>query len=171
MMLLSSLTPGVIRSYDQNTRLCRVEIPGLTDGAEVFPEAEFCYPIGDKSEHTEIKIIAGDRVWLSFIGGDTRYPIIMGYRPKNTGNANDWRKFHHKNFDIQAIDGVVIINAKTGMTIASQTGTISMSAPNISLNGALAINGSGVTHNGVNIGASHVHGGVMNGMGSTNTPS
>lgn len=170
MMLLSSLTPGVIRAYDKLTRLCRVEIPGLTDGAEVFPEAEFCYPIGDKSEHTEIHIIVGDRVWLSFIGGDPRHPIIVGYRPKNDGNSPDFRRFHHKNFDIQAIDGVVIINAATGMTITSQAGAIDIAAPTIKLRGNVQVSGAQLTHNGTNVGSTHKHSGVTSGLANTNGP-
>lgn len=96
--------PAIVRSYDQARRTCRVEIPGLTDGADVLPEAEIEYPIGDKSRNgtnpTEIEITAGDTVWISFIGGDPRYPIITGYRNPRTGNSVNWRRFHHANIEL-----------------------------------------------------------------------
>jgi len=47
--LMPGRYPAIVRSYNQARRTCRVEIPGLTDGADVLPEAEIEYPIGDKS--------------------------------------------------------------------------------------------------------------------------
>lgn len=101
-MRLSNYTPGFVESYDAAARLCRVRIPGVTDGAEVMPQAMLCYPIGDKSEHTEIRILPGDRVWLDFVNGDPRFPIITGFRPKETDNAIEWRRWHHQNIELQA---------------------------------------------------------------------
>lgn len=114
--MLASLTPGLIDSYDKDRRLCRVEIPGITKGGDALPEAEFCYPVGDKSEHTEIRIIKGDRVWLAFIDGDPRHPVIMGFRPKNTGNGSGTRRFHHENIELVA-DGNILIQAGGTVTI------------------------------------------------------
>lgn len=92
--------PAKIASYDRLQRICKVSIPGLTDGSSELPEAQFCYPIGDKSEHTEIRVLPGDRVWVEFLGGDPRYPIIVGWRPKQKGNepSVEWRRWHHENF-------------------------------------------------------------------------
>jgi len=106
------LMPAEVDSIDREKRIARVRIPGLTDGATELPEAQFCNPVGDKSEHTEIRILPGDRVWLAFEGGDPRYPVIVGYRPKNQENGVDWRRFHHANFQFDA-DDQFIINAKT----------------------------------------------------------
>lgn len=184
-MQLNSLTPGIIKSYDQATRLCRVEIPGLTDGAEIFPEAEFCYGVGDKSEHTEVNIIVGDRVWLSFVNGDARYPIIMGYRPKNKGNAPDYRRWHHKNMELYAFDGEFFAHATKDVTVSAGaemylnsgktihvTGTdkVIVTAPNIELRGNVQVIGASLTHNGTNVGQTHVHGGVEPGGGTTSGP-
>lgn len=95
--------PAVVKEYDQETRTCRVEIPGLTDGADVLPLAEIEYPIGDKSAagdySTELEILEGDTVWIAFIGGDPRFPIITGYRNPQTGNSADWRRIHHANIE------------------------------------------------------------------------
>jgi len=64
--LLPGRYPAIIDSVDQSKRLCRVRIPGLTDGADHLPLAEIEYPIGEKSKHpkyaTEIELLAGDTV-------------------------------------------------------------------------------------------------------------
>lgn len=101
-MNLPGKWPGVIRSYDADRREVRVEIPGITDGAEQWPLAEIEYPIGDKSRHTEIRILDGDLVWLEFECGDPRYPIITGWRNPNTGNSTGFRRWHHENIESDA---------------------------------------------------------------------
>lgn len=133
---MSSRTPGVVKAIDRARREIRVHIPGLTDGAEVYPLAEIEYGIGDKSEHTEIRILEGDRVWLSFINGDPRYPIITGFRPKNTGNEVGTRRWHHDAIESDAdehqthtagtdysIDAGTNINQTAGTDIAQEAGT------------------------------------------------
>jgi hypothetical protein len=111
--MLPSRIPGIVRSYLAVSRECRVEIPGLTDGADVLPLAEIEYPIGDKSKAashaTEIEIVPGDLVWLAFEGGDPRYPIITGFRNARAGNAIDWRRWHHANIELTA-DGIFRVN-------------------------------------------------------------
>lgn len=99
---MSRRTPGIVESVDRARREVRVRIPGMTDGAEVQPLAEIEYPIGDKSEHTEIRILPGDRVWLAFINDDPRYPIITGFRTKHTGNEVGTRRWHHDAIETDA---------------------------------------------------------------------
>lgn len=97
--------PAIVRSYDGASRTCRVEIPGVTEGGDVLPLAEIEYPIGDRSKGanpTEIEFLNGDTVWVAFIGGDERYPIITGYRNPSAGNSVDWRRFHHANIELLA---------------------------------------------------------------------
>lgn len=106
-MTRDSRTPGIVHSVDRARREVRVRIPGMTDDAELQPLAEIEYPIGDKSEHTEIRILEGDRVWLAFINGDPRYPIITGYRTKHTGNEVGTRRWHHDNIESDADDSQV----------------------------------------------------------------
>ena len=100
--MLPDLYPAFIDEYDEKKRLCRIKIPGITDGCDVYPVAEFNYPIGDKSEHTEIRIKKNDRVWVSFQHGDARHPVIMGYRPRHRKNETGWRRIQHENVDIRA---------------------------------------------------------------------
>lgn len=134
--ILPGRYPAVVRSYDKAKRTCRIEIPGLTDGADVLPEAEIEYAIGDKSAHdtypTEIEILPGDTVWISFIGGDPRYPIITGYRNPQSGNVSDWRRIHHPNIEFLA-DGT--IRLKVGSSeILMTADSIKLTAGRIDLN-------------------------------------
>lgn len=110
MNMLPSRWPGEVVSYDAARRICRVQIPGITDGSTEFPEATIEQAIGDKSEHTEIRILPGDRVWLAFECGDSRFPIITGFRAKETGNETAFRRWHHANIELTA-DGILRINA------------------------------------------------------------
>ena len=99
---MSGRWPAIVQEIDRGRREVRVEIPGVTDGAEELPIAEIEYPIGDKSEHTEIRFVVGDRVWVDFINGDPRWPIITGFRTKHTGNEVGWRRWHHDNIESEA---------------------------------------------------------------------
>lgn len=156
-MNLTSLIPGIVHSYDRERRTCRVQIPGLTDGAEVFPEAEFCNALGDKSEHTEVRILPGDRVWLSFINSDPRYPVIMGFRPKQAGNVIGFRRWHHDRIETDA-DATqkhtageqyqIVVGASTititpdSITLSSNGSTVVVDASGVALNGAqIKLNG------------------------------
>jgi len=137
-MKLSGRFPAIVDSYDQTTRECLIKIPFLTDDSEQLLLADIEYPIGDKFNNTEIEILTGDEVWIAFIGGDSRYPIITGYRNPKIGNAIDWRKFHHKNIEISANE-IAKITAKELIIDA-----------NISITGT-------VTNNGINISSTHIH--------------
>jgi hypothetical protein len=193
------LMPAEVDSIDRERRLARVRIPGLTDGATSLPEAQFCNPVGDKSEDTEIRILPGDRVWLAFEGGDTRYPVIVGYRPRNQENGVDWRRFEHANFQFTA-DAQFVITAGTKVTINAPEVVVNASSkatvksPSVLIDSASSqftgavevdglltykqgLNGTGgatiagsMTNNGKNIGSDHKHSGVATGTGTTGAP-
>ena len=162
--------PAIVRSYDQARRTCRIEIPGLTDGADVLPEAEIEYSIGDKSRsgqfETEIEILPGDTVWIAFIGGDPRYPVITGWRNPQTGNSANWRRWHHQNIEhladsqIKRGAGVSItdeagktISVKAGSTITAEAGssiTLKVGGSSIVMNGSsISLNSALINLNGV----------------------
>ena len=134
--LMPGRYPAIVRSYNQARRTCRVEIPGLTDGADVLPEAEIEYPIGDKSRAgantTEIEMLAGDTVWVAFLAGDPRYPIITGYRNPQAGNSADLRRWHHANMELLA-DGTMRLAVGPSEIILTPDGIV-INAPRIDLN-------------------------------------
>jgi len=149
--------PAIIKTYDAATRTARVEIPQITDGGDVLPEAEICYPLGDKSRDgtpTEIEILSGDLVWVEFINGDQNHPLIVGYRCPKVGNSMGWRRFHHANVQ-------VIADAEMILTAAKLT---------INVSGEVNINSASIKHNGVNIGNTHKHNGVQSGGSNTGNP-
>jgi hypothetical protein len=154
--MLAGRYPAVVRSYDAQTRTCRVEIPGITDNADTFPLAEIEYNIGDKSKvgpnATEIEILPEDTIWVSFIAGDARYPIITGYRNPKSGNSVDVRRIHHANIELLA------------------TTALKIKAANINIEGNVAITGGTLTHQGKDVGSTHKHGGVQTGGGQTSVP-
>lgn len=97
---ITGLLPAIVVEYLPESRECRVEIPGMTDGSGEKLIAQMMQALGDMTEKTEIEILPGDRVWLQFEEGDQRHPIIVGYRSKNTGNRLKWRRWHHENVEV-----------------------------------------------------------------------
>lgn len=65
--------PAIVTHYDPATRLCRVKLPSIAENADVDPQAEIAYPLGDKPKikdgtvTTEIEILVGDDVWVEFL--------------------------------------------------------------------------------------------------------
>ncbi|WP_238512695.1 hypothetical protein [Pandoraea apista] len=184
--------PAIVRGYDAGARMCRVEIPGLTDGGDVLPLAEIEYSLGDKSRaganSTEIEITAGDPVWVAFIGGDARYPIITGYRNPQAGNSTGWRRWHHANMELLAdalmnliAQGDVLIKSGSHVTVQAPSATVQADDTHVTGNltvdgaivgkGGLAVSGgSGVSVEG-NIGVQgniDASGTIMDGGGNSN---
>ena len=133
--MLPNLIPAFVRSVEGNRarREIRVEISPYTDGASEWPIAEMCYPIGDDSTNTEIRVVKDMPVWVAFRGGDERYPIIMGHRPVNAGNEQSTRRWNHdniesnadKNYTVNAGQNVVIsAGAKITLVVGGATLTI-----------------------------------------------
>ena len=112
--------PAVVVSINREKRQPVVSIPGITDGSDGLL-AEIEQNIGDRSEHTEIRILAGDRVWVDFLGGDKRYPIITGFRAKNVENIVGTRHWEHERFTVDADESVTIT---AGQTIRLQAGAL-----------------------------------------------
>lgn len=190
--MMAGRYPAVVKEYLAARRTCRVEIAGLTDGADVLPEAEIEYPIGEKSKAgahcTEIEIVPGDTVWVAFIGGDPRYPIITGWRNPQAGNGVDWRRWHHANIELLADDvlrmiagGDVLLQSGSVVTVVApqvlvECDTATVDSPettitgNLTVQGNASFTGSSVTHGGVNIGKTHRHLGVTTGGGTSGVP-
>jgi hypothetical protein len=149
--------PAVVKSYDKVTRTCRVEIPGLTDNADSLMNAEVLFPVGYRADSaqqypTEIEILPEDKVYVEFLGGDARNPLIVGARAGKTGNSVDFRRIHHANIELLA---TAIINIK-GATV--------------NIEGNVNITGGTLKHQGKDVGSTHKHGGVQTGGGQTSVP-
>nr|DAV81115.1 MAG TPA: baseplate protein [Caudoviricetes sp.] len=188
---MSGFFPGVVASYDKAKRLVTVTIPGLADTPV---PAELMYSLGDRATPiasglaTEIEIVPGDHVWLQFIGGDSRYPLVVGFRNPQAGNRVDWRAWHHKNIMLKADEEIIIdtpgtvritgseavsivtkvahVTATESATIKSQSVTID--APSTSCNGALSVSGALTVNGGAAIsgGSGAVVSGTMNVVGA-----
>jgi hypothetical protein len=171
---LGSWTPGIIDSVDAATRVVRVQIPGLTDGAQQLPEADICYPVGDDSRETDRQLKPGALVWLDFVGGNPKYPIITGYRCPQQGNAVGTRHIAQQKIELVA-DTDMALSAKDGtMTIKAGTKLV-FEAPNFEFKGeatfsgpvtlqklltlmlGLSATGGDIKHLGVSVGSSHAH--------------
>jgi phage baseplate assembly protein gpV len=66
-------------------------------------------------------------------------------------------------------DGPEAVITHGGSRLVIGDGVVTITA-DVEINGALRISGDEVTHNGTNIGDTHVHGGVMAGGSDTETP-
>ena len=185
-MAVSGWIPAFIKSYDAQTRRARVDIPGMTDGCEVFPEAEFNYAIGARSEDTEVRILVGDRVWVDFIGGDPRFPIIVGYRNPATDNIVDTLRLRQTNIELiadedmlaEATAGTFVI--KAGTLLKLQCASITLQG-NVTITGTLNVGGKitgddGISttglaeNNGVRVGSNHTHTNVRFGTDISGPP-
>lgn len=149
----SNKHPAIIRAVDRDRREVRVEIPPFTDGASEWPLAEIEYPIGDDSQNTEIRLVEGRGVWIEFIAGDPRRPLITGYRNPNVGNVVGMRRWNHDSFEINA-DEVLTINAGAkialivgGTSLVLTPESIAEIAAALSVKAAVAIEGA-VTQTG-----------------------
>lgn len=145
--------PAVVKSVDRPRREVRVDIPGFTDGGDQFPIAEIEYPIGDRSEQTELRILEGDRIWVAFINGDPRYPIITGFRAKHVGNEPDTRRWVHDNFEsiadlLYRVQAGEKFEVEVGASkIEATDGTIKLTAGSA----VIEMSNAGITLNGTRI--------------------
>jgi hypothetical protein len=171
--------PAEVVGYNPSTKRARVKIKGVTDGSSLLPEADIMYSVGDKNNHTDVRILVGDKVWVEFTnGGDSRFPLIVGYRNPESGNATGTRKWHHDAFEITA-DGVLTINADSVVINATSfevNGDTKMTGKaviekSVTMSGGSAISGGAsisgtLTNNGKNVGDSHTHKDSQNGQTS-----
>lgn len=155
--------PAVVTLYEADPRQCEVSIPGITEGGSLAAEIE--QSLGDRSESTEIRIKTGDRVWVDFLANDPRYPIITGFRAKNTGNLIGTRHWEHENFTFIADQTVFI---KAGQSVRVEAGalielvvgesslmidasTIAQVAAQLNLKGPVTQTGGDMTSDGISV--------------------
>lgn len=158
----ADLYAAVVEAVDRDRREVRVSVPPYTDGASEWPLAEINYPIGDDSTNTEIRIVEGKPIWVSFHNGDPRYPVIMGSRNPRVGNVVGMRRWNHDNFELNA-DDTFTINAgsKIALVVGGTTLTLTPEelagiASAIKLQGPVTQTGGDMTSDGISA-QHHVH--------------
>jgi len=145
-MMMFGKYPAVVMSYDGITRLAKVKLEPLDDGADTVLDAELLYPLGDKS-NTAIEVLANDAVWVEFEAGDPRYPIIVGYRNKRESNDDSTRRYHHHgSFEILA-DNIIKIKGDVKVIVESETvevnaTTVTVTAINTNITSLVNITGN-----------------------------
>ncbi|SDK67958.1 phage baseplate assembly protein V [Billgrantia gudaonensis] len=117
----------------------------------------------------------GEQVVLFSPGGDPAAAVVLTglYRdahPAPADRADLWRavmpdgaviEYDHAASHLRAnLPGSAEITAPSGLVINADT----------TINGAVAINGDSLTHNGVNVGHDHPHSGVVPGSGQSGGP-
>lgn len=127
--------PAVIEAYDAATRMYTISMPGKTDGADELLQAEAEYALGDQSEQTEVRIELGSRVWVEFLAGDPRYPIITGYRQKNVGNTTGKRYWRQDIIELSADTEFKAHAGQTALIEAGESVTLKVGASTLVLTG------------------------------------
>lgn len=159
--------PAVVVSYDADARQCVVSLEGITDGGDGLI-AEIEQAIGDRSKDTEIRILAGDPVWVDFLAGDPRYPIITGFRARNAQNMVGTRHWEHENFTLVADETIILtagskIELIVGDTKLALTGDSLMQvAAAIGIQGPVTQTGGDMTSDGKSV-QHHTHPGDSGG--------
>lgn len=152
--------PAVVHSYNPDTRECRVRVPGLSEGADEALLAEIRYPIGDVSKagafSTDILLLPGDDVWIAFIGGDPRYPLITGMRCPQTGNGTGWRRWHQANIELlaQAVMNLIaggVITIKSEAQVLVQAPSVTIDTPQAEITGNLSVGGNVAIAGGIGV--------------------
>lgn len=138
------MLPAEIESYDANKRLAEIKIDGLTDGAITYPIAELLYSLGDDPSKTEIELLQGDKVWIVFQGGDTRKPVIVGFRCPETNNITRTRRWHKENIELIA-DETIKLQAPAIFALCENlniqvTGTTNITTGSLTVTGETTFN-------------------------------
>jgi hypothetical protein len=68
---------AVIESINYNTGLCSVNIPDLQSAADSGPVVREAVILETPGIRTKYSV--GDKVWVAFIRGEKRYPIVIGH--------------------------------------------------------------------------------------------
>lgn len=193
---LDDMLPAKVVSYDDATNRATVQpliMVGTTDGQKISRAGVFGVPVfrfGGGGFFMRFPIKAGDFGWLKANDRDTS---LMFQR----GGLEDWpnterlHSFSDAMFFPDSLKGWAISGANANaLVLQSLDGTVCLSlhsgkvaidAPLIEINGNVAITGDlvvtgdtgiggALSNNGMNVGFSHVHGGVQTGSGNTGTP-
>lgn len=172
----ASLQPAIksiVRNPDGTTQA--VDLPLLSDVPLHFPSgggSTMTFPVKEGDEALVIFSSRPADAWHQSGGVQAQIDArmhdlsdgfaLVGFKssPKALSNVSS------SSTQLRSDDGqhVVDLNPSTGLTLTSGGVSIAISPAGV------AINGGTVTHNGKNIGDTHVHGGVTAGGSDTSTP-
>lgn len=158
---------GTVTAVDPAGGRCRVNLGGSTQSAWIpFPSPRA----------GAIQIWAppsvGEQVVVASPGGDTTQGLVVaslasGGAPAPSADGGAF---------VIEIGGSTVTITAAGVNMVSNGSVVDITAGgvaitgDVTITGALAVNGSGVTHNGTNIGDDHVHSGIVPGGANTLGP-
>jgi len=146
--LLSAVRVATITAVDAGNARARVTFGGETQSAWL------AFTAGRAGgARVWAPPVVGEQVVVVCPSGDTAQGVILGSIPSDA-------------FPAPSSDGGAYqISLPGGVVIAVAGGAVNITAP-----GGVTINGASLTHNGVNVGDTHVHGGVVPGPATTLVP-
>ena len=166
--LAGMIRVGTVTAVDAGAARCKVSLGGNTETAWLpFPSPRA----------GAIQVWAppsvGEQVVVASPGGDTAQGLVIASLASGGSPApsSDGGAF------VVEIGGSTVTITADGINLVSNGSVVDITAGGVAITGdvtiagALAVSGSGVTHNGTNIGDTHVHGGVAPGGANTSTPS
>ena len=180
---IRTAVPGIVRAYDATTMRARVQpalraIVSQPDGTdEAMDRASIMdVPvtwIGAGGFVSHMPLTAGDTVWLMFSErGIAEFKRTLGMAdppPMVMFQARDAVALPWRTAAITPVDGATIQTADGSVYVAVEAARVTAKAPNVVLDGdvqitgSLAVDGSGLTHDGVDVGKTHVHTAVATG--------
>lgn len=153
---------GKVAVVDHKKGLARVEI-SRTDGKPFLSPWVPWKEVASGSIKSHIPPTIGEQVDLVSESGDLTDAVIDMSTPSNENP----RPHDGPEAVITKGESRFVIGDNT---VAIEAPLISLSARETKIAGNLVVEGDSITHNGTNIGDSHVHGGVERGGSNTSTP-
>lgn len=141
---------GIVTSYDPNRHAAKVTLQpeGVESGWLPIVTGHVGNGFG-----VAIGLTPGDQVDVGYFENDPEAPRITG------------RIHSDQERPPVAQSGEIVVQTKNAVIKIDQSDNIT-----ITTSGTIALTSAHLTHNGVNIGSTHVHGGVTPGAGNTGVP-
>ena len=162
---------GTVKEVDAHKGKARIELADgfLTDWIPWQEQAA-----GAARTHFPLSI--GQQVRVRSQNGDLTDAEIEASLPSDTNmrpsqKGDEYVLLEVGNTRIAVSDGGATASVTVGSsTLTITDGVVTLESAEINLKGAVKIEGASVTHNGKNIGDTHIHGGVMAGPATTGVP-
>ena len=178
MQNTDGMLPATVIRYDRGSNRATVQpsVKIVTTEGKTVSRATIAsvpvYQIGGGGYMVSFPIQSGDKGWI--FAGDRDISLFMQGEEESTPNTNRKKSFSDGLFLPDAIFGHTVSGENAGnMTIQNKAGDlfISLSGDTIKIKATnIEFESSTLKHNGVNIGATHVHGGVSAGSSDTEVP-